>query len=131
MNIPMYRMVTVGWLCLLLTACGFQLRQPVQLPSHLQQVYVQGGSNELNRELSGILASSATLVDSADQAQAIVQLVAEKQHRRTLSVNQRGKVQEMELHYSVGFRVRQHHDLLRPAQKRGHLCDGCVARPCR
>lgn len=98
-------------LSLLLTSsllgCGFQLRGAVELPPSMQMIFVQGGSLALNRELKGLLASSATVVEQAADAQAILQVMGEKNTRRTLSVDSRGKVQEMELHYAVRFQVRK------------------------
>lgn len=92
---------------LTLTACGFSLRGPVVLPASMQNVYVQGGSLDLNRELKGLLASSANVVDEASEAQVILHIESEKQTRRTLSTDTRGKVREMELYYSVVYSVRK------------------------
>lgn len=95
------------------SACGFHLREPVRLPESLQVISVQGGSIELRRELIGQLSSSATVVDEQSQAQAVLQILSEKQSRRTLTTDSRGKVKEGELHYAVSFQVRDAQDNIR------------------
>ena len=91
----------------LLTACGFQLRG--QATYAFRSVYVNAPAypvlaNELRRSLAG--SGSATLTDSAEQAQVIVDITLYAEDKQVLSLSPGGRVQEYALAKSVTFHVR-------------------------
>ena len=92
-------------LCLLLAACGFQLRGTADVP--FQTIYlppVTGGIGlELKRNIQA--GTRAKLVDSAKQAEAVFEFTQETREKEILSLTGTGRVREFQLRYRVGFRV--------------------------
>ncbi|MDX2426006.1 MAG: LPS assembly lipoprotein LptE [Cycloclasticus sp.] len=89
-----------------LAACGFKLRGAYELPTGLQKIYLAGGQNtELVRDLKEMLAYSAEVVNSREDADAVLSIDKEESDSRTLSVDSRGKVRESEMQYSVIYSV--------------------------
>ncbi|MGB7543257.1 MAG: LPS assembly lipoprotein LptE [Burkholderiales bacterium] len=100
----MIRSALAAALCLLLAACGFQLRGQAQLP--FETLYVPPGSPlaiELKRNLAA--ASKTRLVNEAKEAEAILGFTQEAREKLILSFDTAGKVREYQLRYRVGFRV--------------------------
>ncbi|MFA7592529.1 MAG: LPS assembly lipoprotein LptE [Thiohalobacteraceae bacterium] len=96
-------------LVLAVSACGFHLRGAVQLPPQLSKVYLQGGDpyDLLVRDWTRALATAgSTVVTEAQDATAILQIIANRGERRVLSVRATGKAQEYELYQILEFRVR-------------------------
>ncbi|MDA8107174.1 MAG: LPS assembly lipoprotein LptE [Betaproteobacteria bacterium] len=92
-------------LALLLAACGFQLRGPAELP--FQTIYVPGATGgialNIKREIEA--ASNAKVVDTPQQAQALLQFTGENQSSQILALDINGRVRELRLLYTVSFRV--------------------------
>jgi LPS-assembly lipoprotein len=113
-------------LCLLatamLSACGFQLRGS-QGPAALafSTIYISlPTTSELHAMLKrSIEASSATrVVDSPQDAQAILTITTDSQTKNILSLNTSGRVREYELVRTFGFRLHDKtgQDWLPPSQ---------------
>jgi len=97
-------------LCLLslLSACGFHLRGAYRLPASMTTTYVESANDnsELVRSLKRALqASDIHLVDSAQQAGAILRLSDERRSKRVISVDSRGRAREYALNYQVSFQL--------------------------
>jgi LPS-assembly lipoprotein len=94
----------VGLALVLLAGCGFHLRGSGDVrPLPAIQV---GGGGPLAAALERTLRSQGTpVVDTASQAQWIVNLANIRRERRTAAVGRTGRVQEYELHYSVRLEV--------------------------
>ena len=90
----------------LLSGCGFHLRGEQSLPAGFERVYVTGPL-EVTTELGALLDSGgAKLTKTATDTDAAVYLSSELINRRVLSVDPNtGKEREIELVYSVSFRV--------------------------
>ena len=89
-----------------LSACGFQLRGQAAIPFQTVRVEAPGFSafaNDLERAIRA--GSKARIVDSRDQAEAVVQIVGESQEKHILSLSSGGKVREFELLYRVAYRL--------------------------
>lgn len=87
--------------------CGFQLRG--QATYAFESIYVNAPSHptfatELRRALTG--AGSARLVDAADKAQVVVDVLSVHDDKQVLSLSPGGRVQEYALAKAVVFRVR-------------------------
>ncbi|RJQ47116.1 MAG: hypothetical protein C4528_05895 [Gammaproteobacteria bacterium] len=92
---------------LLLTACGFHLRGSMEQLSSLPALYLPAGATGLAGELrSAARSSGARLVESREEAQAVVILGGETLERQVRSVGSTGKVREFELVYTVSFEVQ-------------------------
>ena len=89
-----------------LTACGFHLREGVELPEVLESTYLQskdlysGIATELRLELQ---AAGADLTDQRDAATGVVVILNERSQRRVLSVGSGGRASEYELFEEVSF----------------------------
>ena len=100
-----FLIVTLLSTCLL-TACGFQLRGQQTLP--FRSLYIAiSPSSQLGAELKrNITAGTETrLVDTPEEAQAILSISNELREKTILSLNSSGKVREFRLRYRVDFRV--------------------------
>lgn len=91
---------------IVLTACGFKLRGNVELPPVLQDTYIQseapftGMARALRAQLK---QSGANVLESEEQASAILKINHERSENRVLSVGSSGKATEYELFDEVSF----------------------------
>jgi LPS-assembly lipoprotein len=92
-------------LCVLLAACGFQLRGSADVP--FKTIYVPAAAGGIGLELRrNILAgTSAKVVEDAKQAEAVLEFLQEAREKEILSLAATGRVREFQLRYRVGFRV--------------------------
>ncbi len=102
-----------------LSACGFQLRGQAAIPFETVRVESPGFSafaNDLERAIRS--GSKTRIVESRDQAEAVVQIVGESQEKHILSLSSGGKVREFELRYRVAYRLtdRAGADLATPGE---------------
>ena len=99
--------LSVALLLSTLAACGFHLRGEAHYAFdtlYLNSPAAQPLTVQLRRSLEG--ASSAKLVPSADQAQAILDVTSVENNKQILSLSSGGKVAEYLLTKRVLFRVR-------------------------
>jgi LPS-assembly lipoprotein len=92
-------------LVLMLGACGFHLRGSAQLP--FDTIYVQGGGNQLGPDLQRYLryGTSVKVVQTQNEAQAVLHILGEGREKRILSLTGGGRVGEFELYYRLSFRL--------------------------
>ena len=96
---------------LLLNSCGFHLRGQMAMP--FESLYLDAANpntsliGELRRNLD---ASRVKLVDSADRAEVVLNIVFEVPDKQVLSLGGDGRVNEFVLHYRVSLRAydREH-----------------------
>lgn len=93
---------------LALSACGFQLRGTGGrgvIP--FKSVYLGAGTTgRLGTELRRYLrASDIELTTEPKSAEAVVDILSERQSRATLSLNAQGRVRDYSINYAVTFRV--------------------------
>jgi LPS-assembly lipoprotein len=93
-------------LLVLLSACGFHLRGDVELPPLLQDTYIESDDpfTGIARPLRAQLErSGATVLETRDQASAVLRIIGERSENRVLSVGSSGKATEYELFNQVVF----------------------------
>lgn len=92
-----------------LTGCGFHLRGSPPFPEDARALYLKTSNNQLFDELAVYLRDSgATVMQTKDGADAVLNLGNESFNTRTLSVDpDTGKEREFELSYSVSFELRK------------------------
>jgi len=96
----------IALLLALLPACGFQLRGDVELPLALQETYLEsknpytGMARALRVELE---AAGGRIMESSEQAAAVLHIIREISENRILSVGSTGKASEYELFNEVVF----------------------------
>lgn len=93
-------------LCAGLSACGFHLRGPVELPSNLKTVRIVGSAEfaPLTLELTRTLSNAGATVLPADSAGIpSITISQETYNRRVLSVDAQGRAAEYGLLYALYF----------------------------
>lgn len=91
---------------LLLSACGFQLRGMTELS--FKTLYIQGSAPNISREMKqSFKTSGIQVVESAKDAELLLEMLGETYEKRILSLSGSGLVREFELNYAVKFRTRE------------------------
>lgn len=91
-----------------LTACGFRLRGPLEIPAELGLTHITGIAEfaPLALELRKRLArSGARVVKDEGIAQSTINISNEQYLRRVLTVDAQGRVAEYELNYTFEFTI--------------------------
>jgi len=92
--------------CLVLTACGFQLRGISNLS--FKTLSVQGPKLSIHRDLiRAINNNNIQIVEKVEDADLILEMLNETNEKRILSLSGTGVVREYELYYQVNFRTRE------------------------
>jgi len=87
------------------SACGFQLRGIADLP--FKSIYIQGANLSLKKDLiQQLKINNVKVLDSAEGAEYVLELINEKYEKRILSLSGGGLVREFELNYKASFRTR-------------------------
>lgn len=90
---------------LALTACGFKMRGVADLK--FNTLYIQGPSISISKQLRRTFTTNGVkIVNSADQAELLLEIMSESQEQRILSLSGKGLVREYELFYTINFRTR-------------------------
>jgi len=93
---------------LLLSACGFHLRGALALPEGVKKIYLTGvtPSQPLARDIAMLFAGNGgTVVEDRNEADAVLEILGEKNDRRVAAVNSEGRVSQYELYYELSFRM--------------------------
>ena len=91
---------------LAVSACGFQLRGNADLS--FKNLYIEGKTLTISKELKKSLKNNGIqIVDSAEGADLLLEVLSETNEKRILSLSGRGLVREYELNYHVSFRTRE------------------------
>jgi LPS-assembly lipoprotein len=116
----MLRTAATLCLALLLSACGFHLRNALQLPPDLGPVRVESRDpySALALSLEQALERAGAEVTARDAEDvAVLDIVAERWGNTPISVDARGRAQEFTLRYAVIFELRSAEgDVLVPQQ---------------
>lgn len=99
------RRALVAALLLTLAACGFQLRGSARLP--FETIYLPSTTSGIALDLKRTIqaGTSARVVDSPKDAQAVLEFTEETREKEILSLTGAGRVREFRLHYRVRYRV--------------------------
>jgi len=101
----MRRAFALAFAFALLAGCGFQLRGAADLP--FETIHVPGATGGIALDLKRNIQSGTRtrVVDTAAEAQAVLQFTEETRLKEILSLTTAGRVREFRLLYRVGFRV--------------------------
>ena len=89
-----------------LTACGFHLRGQLPIPEEINVINVKSSERDLQSRLVDALSfSGATVVGSATDALAVLDLRNVRYDRTVRTIDDRGKVNGYTLQYIVNFTV--------------------------
>ena len=91
--------------CLLLAACGFQLRGTASLP--FETIHVPNATSGIALDIKRSIqtGTNARVVDDAKVAAAQLLFLEESRRKDILSLTSAGRVSEYRLFYRVGFRL--------------------------
>ncbi len=93
-------------MALLLSACGYHLRGALELPAGLKNVYLEGGSGQLQELFnSAMKTSSVGIASSPETAGIIVRIFNEDNQRRVLSLSSTGTANDFELEYRFDYEL--------------------------
>lgn len=111
MPFQLHRSKALQWSLMLLmavalSACGFHLRGPANLP--FKTIYLGfPGSSPLGADLKRyIRASGVEVVDRQADAQAVLQVLADTREKKILTLNTDGRVREYSLYQRFNFLVK-------------------------
>jgi LPS-assembly lipoprotein len=93
-------------LCAMMAACGFQLRGQAAIPFQTVRVETPEFSafaGDLERAIRS--GNKVRIVNTREEAEAVIQIVGESQEKHILSLSSGGKVREFELRYRVAYRL--------------------------
>jgi len=100
--------VTITVLFAALSGCGFALRGKVNLPAELDSVLITGSDREMMSLLEDSLESSgASIVDSENDATAVLDLVNSEFTRELRTSDANGRATSYTLRYEVDYDVRK------------------------
>ena len=103
----MSRLLAIG-ATTILASCGFHLQNAITVPPLMERTYVDAIDEyslfyrELRQELR---AAGVELVDSPEQATAILSILADRTDQRVLSVSARNVPTEYEVYYTVEYTI--------------------------
>ncbi|WP_292784270.1 LPS assembly lipoprotein LptE [Methylophilus sp. UBA6697] len=91
-------------LSVMLTACGFHLRQPSPIAFKTVQIK---GTTQINTALKkALIEQGIKIVTDAEDAELQLELLKEENEQRILSLSGTGVVREYELYYRVQYRTK-------------------------
>jgi LPS-assembly lipoprotein len=93
-------------LTLLLSGCGFHLQSDLQMPPEMERTFIDPieRNTQFHRELRRqLLATDVLIVDSPEDATAILTINTDQTGQRVLSVSARNVPTEYEVYYTVGY----------------------------
>lgn len=99
------RLYLITLLITALSACGFHLRGPSDIP--FESIFIEGNTLVISRDLKQSLETSdITILQSPKDAELRLELVGEENEKRILSLAGTGTVNEYELYYRVHYRTK-------------------------
>lgn len=103
------RLMALAGASLLLTACGFQLRQAPDFA--FSSIYVGAAANStLGKELKRSIAASGNVAvveqGPVDRAQVVLDLLSDQREKVVVGLNASGQVREFQLRTRLKFRLR-------------------------
>lgn len=88
-----------------LIGCGFHMRGATDVA--FSSIFIQGNTLVISKHLKKSLNTSGVKVlDSADNAELLLEMVGEESEKRILSISGAGTVNEYELFYRVHYRTK-------------------------
>ncbi|HYR05776.1 MAG TPA: LPS assembly lipoprotein LptE, partial [Gallionella sp.] len=101
---PVLRMLALLLTTLMLTACGFHLRGQAGLPFGTLYLDAANSNTPLIADLRRNLeASNVKLVNTAEQADVVLNIVSEIPEKQILTLGGSGRVSEYQLRYRVSM----------------------------
>ncbi|MCX7098229.1 MAG: LPS assembly lipoprotein LptE [Methylococcales bacterium] len=105
-------------IALSLSACGYHPRGAIQLPTGMNNVYMEGGSSQLQNHFKSAMAvSSVPVASSPEKAGIIVRIFDEDSQRRVMSLSSGGTANDFELGYRFEYELVDANDRILSARQ--------------
>ena len=105
-------------IALLLSACGYHLRGAFELPAGMKNIFLEGGSAQLQAQFKKAMdLSSIPIAASAEAAGIVIRIYDEKSERRVLSLAATGVANDFELDYRMEYEIVDAKDTLLMARQ--------------
>jgi LPS-assembly lipoprotein len=105
-------------IALLLSACGYHLRGAFELPAGMKNIFLEGGSAQLQAQFKKAMdLSSIPIAASAEAAGIVIRIYDEKSERRVLSLAATGVANDFELGYQMEYEIVDAKDTLLMARQ--------------
>jgi len=101
------RAVTIVGLCVMLSACGFQLREKAELPPEMQQtqLVISDEYSQLGRRVRVQLEQAGVKFVGQDRATAVLEIPKNEVLTEVLSIGDNARVREYRITHTVQFRL--------------------------
>lgn len=101
-------LIAIGLILLILptiSACGFKLRGPIELPPEIGSLFVQAPPESRVRDpiIQQLRSSQIQVADEPDHTCAIIRISDERHSSRVIAVDRNNKALARELHYRLTF----------------------------
>ncbi len=98
--------IIITILLMLTVSCGYHLRRAIDLPEQYRNLYVEGASPALKKQLKKLIkTSSAKLVSEPESAGLVLHVIEDNMRQNVLSLSTTGKATEYELYYVLTFEL--------------------------
>ena len=93
-------------IALLLSACGYHFRGAFELPVSMKNIFLDGGSAQLQAQFKKAMdLSSIPIAASAEAAGIVIRIFDENSQRRVLSLAATGVANDFELGYRMEYEI--------------------------
>lgn len=118
MLMSMSRLLLLGFVPFVLSACGFQLQAPKTFPPELSVVHLEvpDPSSDLAFQLRRNLTAAGVTLGDDQEATATLRIASERYGRRVKSVSALNRPTEFEVFYEAEYFVTRAGDVLVPRQ---------------
>jgi len=114
-------LAAAAMLASLLTACGFHLRRPPELPAQMRAIYISDATDYINANINGgtdetpvlvrnlrrdLETGSSQVVDDPTLATALLNIARVNQYSTLLAINNKGVPLEYKVVYQVEFSLQ-------------------------
>ena len=90
---------------MVVSSCGFKLRGAADMS--FQSIFIQGSTLIISKNLNkSLVTNGITVLNSAENADILLELMGEENEKRILSLSGRGVVNEFELYYRIHYRIK-------------------------
>jgi LPS-assembly lipoprotein len=96
--------LSILWLILVISACGFQLRGNIQ--ANFDSISISGGTSSFNKTLQRKFRQAGITIKSASEAEKIVEIIKNNFTKTILTLTGTGAVSEYQLDYDVTYRFK-------------------------
>ena len=96
--------LSILWLILMISACGFQLRGDIQ--TNFNSISISGGTSNFSKTLQRKFRQAGVSIENVSNAEKIVEIISNNFTKTILTLTGTGAVSEYQLIYEVTYRFK-------------------------